>query len=203
MARQPRFHSLRTQNLVVAAIMLSLLMGSLALGFGLGLRRAGAAEAPLVNRDVTGLTLRLPETWKPAGTVELPHGRTAARFADTKRPTRVLLAIRVRTEQPTPPQDVLRGVLPTLWPPGLAETVETGSAQVAFKPPYAVAEWVGASTSGGQLLHVAADLTKDNSVHWLLYLTDRLQPGDDARDVLDSNLGLLRSVLYLATEPNS
>jgi hypothetical protein len=196
------FQSQRTQERVIAAVMVAVLLASLSAAYALGRHRHAQAPAGTVAAvGVDELHVQVPGVWasQPLEGVEPPA--EGQRVVDTRRPTRVLSIVRVPVDQPVSGTEVLQAVLPRLMPEGVEATLETAGLSQMIHPSMRVVEWVGASQGRGEsvLVHMAAALTRDGRVHWLLYLKDGVGPGEDPRRVLQANLGLLRVVLSTAT----
>lgn len=201
--RRSLFSSGQVRNRVIAAIMAALLLASLSAAYAFTRHRlAQNAPVELVPVEIGDLRLRLPETWATQPLPDLPPDVLGQRLVDTRRPTRTLTILRLTSTEPVHGLQVMNRVLPRLWPEGVEDTLETAGSQQVIRPEIglAVVEWVGASRDDGDsvLVHMAADLTRDSRVHWLLYLADRVPKGENAHAVLQSNLGLLRGVLHSA-----
>lgn len=199
--RRSLFSSGRVQNRVIAAIMAGLLLLSLSAAYAFTQHRlAQNAPIKLAPVNIGDLHLKLPETWATQPLPDLPPEVLGQRLVDTRRPTRTLTILRLTSPEPVHGLQVMNRVLPRLWPEGVEDTLETAGSQQVVRSGRAVVEWIGASRDEGDsvLVHMAADLTRDGQIHWLLYLADRVPKGDDAQDTLQSNLGLLRGVLHSA-----
>lgn len=196
MVARPRFHSRRTQDAVVAFVMAVLLLFSLGAAYALSASRK-PPQAKATRVDLGGLTVTLPDRWRSADASDLPQDLTPRRFADPQRPTRLVTVLRVPTPAAWDPAAVMRAALPPLLGPG----VQTLDALDHVPHRLPAVEWSGVSPTPDGLFraHMAAVVSGSPNVHWLLYVTDRVQPNEDPSTVLRSNLGLLRGLIQSAT----
>lgn len=194
---------------MIAALMLVVLLGSLAAARGL---TAGRANRAAVSTDVQtrGLALSLPGTWQrvePTAAQAESHV-TPMRFADTTRPSRTLVLLPIRSPSPVPGEALMPAVVGGLVRLTGAAPAQTLGGGVRREGDLVVTEWLGISPpaadapgdAGGQptrrpTVHLAADLTRDGRLHWLVYLTDRAAAGENPRALARWNLGLLRSIV--------
>ncbi len=177
--------------------MLALLIGSLVLASGVAVARAPQAVVPTLNEVTAGdLTFHLPTRW--ARVQPSAEDRSAAAvWVDAQRTTRRLGLIRVSGPQPVDAHAVIQRYVPMFMGAAATEGVRTIGAAVSPHPHLDVLEWAGASRTApasDPRLHLAADLTADHQTHYLFYLTDEVNPGENGRVVLLRNLALLRAV---------
>lgn len=196
MAARPASTSFLRQDLIVAVAMLGLLAGSAFAAQRLVVSRAPAAPVVRMNEvRADDLLFNLPASWQR---VQTPPGRRSAVVAwvDADRPSRRLGLIRVTVARGVQPPIVIQRFLPLFMGQAAARGVQTFRLDDFPHPGLRVVEWAGASKDDDDdtRLHLAADLTADGGTHYLFYLTDEADPGEDPRAVYGRSLDLLRGV---------
>lgn len=198
------FPSHRVQVTVLAALMFALLTAALGAAYALSAARAPQPAAGDMAEVPAGeLRFHLPASFRPAEAERIPPELEAHAYVDRQRPSRRLIAVRVGSQPAARGVAVLDRVLPALIDAGGQDRVAVKALMRYPHPRFLVDEWIGVSVEGNRVMrwHLAADLTLNGRVHWLLYLTDRVESGEDAQHVLLYNLALLRSIHQSAAVP--
>jgi len=214
MARRTIVQTSRWQRAVVALLM----AGVFALALGLAYLNTGPANAgraidgiagldgPTAKRVViNGLALDVPADWSEVSDAAQRFGGTGAvAMGDPRRRGRLLWLTAVSAETAVDPRAVADWALRRVLRPAQVQ-----SAEVRAMPPSStdagrltIIRYMGKSDSAegeGFALHLMASLSADGRRYWLVYLTDRIDPGDDVGRRTEQNLRLLQQVIGSAT----
>lgn len=179
--------------------MLGVLLGSLAAAYGLTTQRQGRPSVGLMRVERHDLSFTLPKNWREVESTpsQASSELVPLRYIDTTRPTRTLMLMRIQTADPMPGQVVLPQVLEDLMRQNGVESVQSLDREVWQRGDLLVSQWVGA-TPTTRTVHVAANLTRNGRIHWLLYLTDQVSEGEGPEAVLRQSLALLQSIIHSA-----
>lgn len=184
---------------LIAVTMLCLLLGSMSAAYALTMNRQPPV-IELIRVTAEDLSLTLPHWWEQVNPSSQP-ATPFRQFTDTNRPSRTLTLVRVERPEPTPSATLLLPIVERLL-----EMSDTRPAQSLSRDTWShdglmVAEWSGISPAADDepaAFHLAANLTRDGRVHWVLYLTDRAGDDEPAQAVHARNRVLLRSIAYSA-----
>lgn len=206
MAEPPRIQSPRSQRLAVAAVMAGVFAVTMGLAYvTMAVSAAPDEEAFAEPRDVVvdGLQVTLPGQWGPdtAAARELGVERGMV-LRDPQRPQRWLMVSATRRPQPTSLGEQLPRYFVALIGPEYRRLLQPLMPERFFRrDALRGVRYVGVSpapTGPGQRLHMLAAMTEEGRRHWLVYVTDRLEPNERADAALQRNLALLERIAHSA-----
>lgn len=193
MPDRPRFQSPRTQRLSVTVAMAVVFAGAMGLAY---LTAAMAAPAPPRQVTINGVRVLLPGDW-----IETPDRTPVSDLdptmvlGDPEREWRWLLVAATATAERVPPHEMMTRYLAAVLEPAHKRTLEPLAGRgPQTRGPMTVMRYVGLSqpeAAPGQQLHLVTTITLDDRQHWLIYLTDRVAPGESFVNVLRRNMALL------------
>lgn len=214
MPRKPLLSSAPMQQTAVAAAMAAVFVVSMLLAWfvsrGAPAQAPAAAQQLIVSKtaELPGLTIEVPRDWQRRATLEAHFdqrlgGSNSHVWIDPSRDTRGILVTSLRLDEPATPvavrdEAIRRGLLT----PVEAQTFELIGPQVLFEhngvPGVSVVGISAAEEGVVHQEHFIAVVSGDGLTHWLFYLSDRLQPGEQPGALLKQNADLFRNVLQSA-----
>lgn len=205
MATAPLIPSQRARDRVLAVTMLCVFLGALGAAYGLTTQR-GTRPVEVIQVSIGEITFSLPITWRQAQAAESPSRPDPIRFVDTSRPSRELLLVRVESTNPMPGEALLPSIVEGLARLGGAQQIQAVALQVRRRGDLVITQWLGVTPApaGHQehpqatAVHLAANLTREGRVHWILFLTDRSATNEAAEAMLRRNVTLLRHIVASA-----
>lgn len=196
----------RAQRLAVMVVMSAVF----ALTMGLAYLTAAVSEAPAADGleaprtlELEGLRLTVPGAWDEDDRALRQLGiEQGTLLRDPERPERWMLVTTTASSRPVSPPEQLTRFVAALLGPELEPMLEPMMPQRGTRRGELVTlEYVGltpAPQAPGRRLHLFETLTVDGTRHWLIYLTDRVEPGASMPAALERNLSLLRRVGHSA-----
>ena len=195
MARNPRFESEKVRFNVVAALMLGVLLVSLASAYWFSTSHDPLRTRPvnLLTLQIGDLTLGIPETWQQAETDGPANRHPLAVFVDPEN-TNCRLTITLREmSAPATPVDVLYHTLDRLRQGQLFRTHDQRTLRYGSK--FAVF-YVGSLNSGpNQVVHCVTVLSEDAQRYWILDLSETVSGRWNF-----TNAGLLYQIAHSMTD---
>lgn len=208
----PVISSPRLRTWVVAAAMLGLLVGSLALAWGLTGAPVLPPGPPAENRvAIDDASIGLPGAWVLDTAASRPVGNAPIwEFGNSASPAERLRVVRLRTEQELDPLQAMGQVIPQLiagrrfivttdtpapWR-GEVQDVEAGDL---VEMRFSTQRWTQTSTS--PQLHAVALFTPDRHNFWVFQLTDQVPAEQWARKLEDGHREQLRKLIETVEFP--
>jgi hypothetical protein len=191
--------------LAVAAVTLSVFLGSLAWAYVLSERQPKGNRAQRVTLSHPGLgalALTLPGAWTQHASQEDGGRQSAVEFYDDAEPARRLLVVPIQFAEPQHPVGVLDQAVKVLLNPQQFASLQTAQPATRFRRrPVQGAHYVGISRDEASDVvrqHFLAVITLDGRAYWVLYLSHATGGEQDAQASLSANAALLRELLSSA-----
>lgn len=179
---------------MIGALMIGLFMCSMALAYWLSESR----PPPFRRMSLSGLNLIVPNDWQQDPSLEQSwQARGVSALVDPTHQDRRLLIAPAPTPVPVPPIKLVEQALEVLLSPQELQTLQQIRVPTSQQPGYLGGyEYAGISRTpqeGGAKLHLLAALTVEGRSNWVLYLTDRIEPGRPVEAQVNQDLVLFRT----------
>lgn len=192
----------RGQRMAVVVVMSAVFAVTMILAYlTVAISEAPATDGLDAPRTVSvdGLRLTVPGDWESDERALRQVGVEAGLLLrDPHRPGRWMLVATTRSPRPVSPPEQMARFMAALLGPELEPMLEPMLPQRGTRRDGLVTlEYVGqtpAPEGPGRRLHLFETLTVDGTQHWLIYLSDRVEPGASVPAALERNLSLLRRV---------